>query len=136
VVLLSYTPTFRRPSVFILRVVELVWVWWATQSSIYTCSGHSQGCFGSLVRGELSRLVCPPRRVDYICILMFSRRTTLRMKTKMVFETSVSTKAEPHYPVVNPTELLHENSLVRRENIKMRISFTPYKTTGKTMFCH
>jgi hypothetical protein len=44
------------------------------------------------------------------------------MKTEMVFETSVSTKAEPHYPPENPKELLHENSLVRRENIKMRIT--------------
>jgi hypothetical protein len=26
----------------------------------------------------------------------------------MVFETSVSTKAEPHYPAENPKELLHE----------------------------
>jgi hypothetical protein len=42
------------------------------------------------------------------------------MKTEMVFETSVSTKAEPHYPAENPKELLHENNLVRRENIKMR----------------
>jgi hypothetical protein len=33
--------------------------------------------------------------------------TTLRMKTEMVFETSVSTKAEPHYPAENPKELLH-----------------------------
>jgi hypothetical protein len=80
-----------------------VWVWWANQSSIYTCSGPSQGCFSSLVGGELSRLVCPPRRVDYIRILMFS------------------TKAEPHYPAENPKELLHENSPVRRESIKMRI---------------
>jgi hypothetical protein len=31
------------------------------------------------------------------------------MKTEMVFETSVSTKAEPHYPAENPKELLHEN---------------------------
>jgi hypothetical protein len=51
--------------------------------------------------------------------------TTLRMKTEMVFETSVSTKAEPHYPAENPKELLHENSLVRRENIKMRIYLNP-----------
>jgi hypothetical protein len=41
------------------------------------------------------------------------------MKTEMVFETSVSTKAEPHYPVENPKDLLQENSLVRRENIKI-----------------
>jgi len=33
----------------------------------------------------------------------------------------VSTKAEPHYPAENPKDLLQENSLVRRENIKMRI---------------
>jgi hypothetical protein len=38
------------------------------------------------------------------------------MKTEMVFETSVSTKAEPHYPAENPEEL-HENSLVRIERI-------------------
>jgi hypothetical protein len=31
------------------------------------------------------------------------------MKTEMVFETSVSAKAEPHYPAENPKELLHEN---------------------------
>jgi hypothetical protein len=55
----------------------LVWVWWAIQSCIYTSSGPSQSCFSSLVGGELSRLVCPPRRVDYIRILMFSRRTRL-----------------------------------------------------------
>jgi hypothetical protein len=29
------------------------------------------------------------------------------MKTEMVFETSVSMKAEPHYPVENLKELLH-----------------------------
>jgi hypothetical protein len=29
------------------------------------------------------------------------------MKTEMVFEMSVSTKAEPHYPAENPKELLH-----------------------------
>jgi len=29
------------------------------------------------------------------------------MKTEMVFETSVSTKAEPHYPADSPKELLH-----------------------------
>jgi hypothetical protein len=46
--------------------------------------------------------------------------TALRMKTEMVFETSVSTKAEPHYPAENSKEL-HENGLVRRENIKMRL---------------
>jgi hypothetical protein len=33
------------------------------------------------------------------------------MKTEMVFETSVSTKAEPHYPAENPKELLHESRL-------------------------
>jgi hypothetical protein len=33
------------------------------------------------------------------------------MKTEVVFETSVSTKAEPHYPAENPKELLHENNL-------------------------
>jgi hypothetical protein len=33
----------------------------------------------------------------------------------------VSTKEEPHYPAENPKDLLQENSLVRRENIKMRI---------------
>jgi hypothetical protein len=43
------------------------------------------------------------------------------MTTEMVFDTSVSTKAEPQYPAENPEELLHENSLVRRENIKMRM---------------
>jgi len=32
------------------------------------------------------------------------------MKTEMAFETSVSTKAEPHYPAENPKELLHEKS--------------------------
>jgi hypothetical protein len=42
------------------------------------------------------------------------------MKTEMVFEMSVSTKAKPHYLAENPKELLHENSLVCRENIKMR----------------
>jgi hypothetical protein len=31
----------------------------------------------------------------------------------------VSMKAEPHYLAENPKELLHENSLVHRENIKM-----------------
>jgi hypothetical protein len=67
------TDVSKTISVFIIRVVELVWVWWAIQSGIYTCSGPPQGCFGSLVGGELSRLV------------------------------------------------LHENSRVRRENIKMRI---------------
>jgi hypothetical protein len=46
---------------------------------------------------------------------------TLRMKTEMVFEMSVSTKAEPHYPAENLKELLHENSLVHRENIKMHM---------------
>jgi hypothetical protein len=40
------------------------------------------------------------------------------MKTEIVFETSVSTKEEPHYPAENPKDLLQENSLVRRENIK------------------
>jgi hypothetical protein len=29
------------------------------------------------------------------------------MKREMVFETSVSTKAEPHYPAEKPKELLH-----------------------------
>jgi hypothetical protein len=43
------------------------------------------------------------------------------MKTEIVLETSVSTKAEPHHPAENPKELLHENSLVRRKNIKMRV---------------
>jgi hypothetical protein len=33
----------------------------------------------------------------------------------------VSTKEKPHYPAENPKDLLQENSLVRRENIKMRI---------------
>jgi len=42
------------------------------------------------------------------------------MKTEMVFETSVSTKAEPHYPADSPKELLH------RENIKLYISFTEF----------
>jgi hypothetical protein len=37
------------------------------------------------------------------------------------FETSMSTKGEPYYPAENMKELLHENSLVHRENIKMRI---------------
>jgi hypothetical protein len=32
------------------------------------------------------------------------------MKSEMVFETSVSTKAEPHCPAENPKELLHENA--------------------------
>jgi hypothetical protein len=50
--------------------------------------------------------------------LIKANSTTLRMKTEMVFETSVSTKAEPHYPAENPKELLYENSLVRQENIK------------------
>jgi hypothetical protein len=36
-----------------------------------------------------------------------SNSITLRMKTEKVFETSVSTKAEPHYPAENPKELLH-----------------------------
>jgi hypothetical protein len=49
--------------------------------------------------------------------------TTLMMKTEIVLETSVSTKAEPHYPAENPKDLLQENSLVRRENIKMPIHF-------------
>jgi hypothetical protein len=31
------------------------------------------------------------------------------MKTEIVFETSVSTKEEPHYPAENPKELLQEN---------------------------
>jgi hypothetical protein len=35
--------------------------------------------------------------------------TTLMMKTEIVFETSVSTKAEPHYPAENPKDLLQEN---------------------------
>jgi hypothetical protein len=43
------------------------------------------------------------------------------MKTEIVFETSVSMEEEPHYPAENPKDLLQENSLVRRENIKMRI---------------
>jgi hypothetical protein len=51
------------------------------------------------------------------------------MKTEMVFETSVSTKAEPHYLAENPNDLLQENSLVRRENIKMRIKFKYLGTT-------
>jgi hypothetical protein len=32
------------------------------------------------------------------------------MKAEMVFETSVATKAEPHYPAENLKELLHENN--------------------------
>jgi hypothetical protein len=36
-----------------------------------------------------------------------TKSTTLRMKTEMVFETSVSTKAETHYPAESPKELLH-----------------------------
>jgi hypothetical protein len=39
----------------------------------------------------------------------------------MVFKTSVSTKAEPHYPAENPKELLYENSLVHQKNIRMHI---------------
>jgi hypothetical protein len=54
-----------------------VWVLWETQSSVYTCSGPSQGCFGSLVGGELSRLVCPPRRVDFFTrIVLFAGKTS------------------------------------------------------------
>jgi hypothetical protein len=34
------------------------------------------------------------------------------MKTEIVFETSVSTKAEPHYPAENPKDLLQENILM------------------------
>jgi len=45
------------------------------------------------------------------------------MKTEMVFKTSVSKNAEPHYPAENLKELLHENSLVHQENIKMRIKW-------------
>jgi hypothetical protein len=56
---------------------------------LYLSRLRSQGRFGSLVGGELSG------------------STTLRMKTEMVFETSVSTKAEPHCPADNPKELLH-----------------------------
>jgi hypothetical protein len=32
---------------------------------------------------------------------------------KKVFETSVSTKAEPHYPAENPKDLLQENNLIQ-----------------------
>jgi hypothetical protein len=59
--------------------------------------------------------------LDWVAHQTHTNSTTLRMKTEMVFKTSVSTKAEPHYPAENPKELLHENSLVRRENIKMHI---------------
>jgi hypothetical protein len=31
------------------------------------------------------------------------------LKTEIVFETSVSTKAEPHYLAENPKDLLEEN---------------------------
>jgi hypothetical protein len=34
--------------------------------------------------------------------------SVLMMKTEIVFETSVSTKAEPHYPAENPKDLLQE----------------------------
>jgi hypothetical protein len=32
---------------------------------------------------------------------------TLRIKTEMIFETSVSTKTEPHHPADSPKELHH-----------------------------
>jgi hypothetical protein len=50
-----------------------------------------------------------------------ANKTILVKKFFRVFETSVSTKAEPHHTAENPKELLHENSLVRRENIEMCI---------------
>jgi hypothetical protein len=53
----------------------------------------------------------------------------------MVFETSVSTKAEPHYPAENPKEL-HCNSLVRRENIKMCIHNSSYFVLVYTRHTH
>jgi hypothetical protein len=40
-------------------------------------------------------------------LTIYNNTTTLRMKTEMVFETSVSTKAVPHYPADSPKELLH-----------------------------
>jgi hypothetical protein len=36
----------------------------------------------------------------------------MKKKTEIVFETSVSTKAEPHYPAENPKDLLQENRFV------------------------
>jgi hypothetical protein len=47
------------------------------------------------------------------------------MKTEMVFETSVSTKAEPHDPAENPKELLHENTLKVFRNWVLRRMFRP-----------
>jgi hypothetical protein len=57
--------------------------------------------------------LCFPGKQDYsseedqVAHQTHTNSTTLRMKTEMVFEMSVSTKAEPHYPAENLKELLH-----------------------------
>jgi hypothetical protein len=43
---------------------------------------------------------------DWVAHQTHANSTTLRMKTEMVFETSVSTKVEPYYSADNPKELL------------------------------
>jgi hypothetical protein len=75
---------------------------WSSLGSVFIpVAAPSQGRFGSLVGGELSWLV------SVLPVELTIYTLTLRMKTEMVFETSVSTKAEPHYPAENPKELLH-----------------------------
>jgi len=46
----------------------------------------------------------------------------------------VSTKAEPHYLAENPKDLLQENSLVRRENIKMQVLYSCKKTSYSSLY--
>jgi hypothetical protein len=105
-------------SVFIFRVVELVWVWWATQSCIYTClysqlygeDRKKQACSAHHQPESRSSPEAGPRQVyiqDWVAQQTHTNSTTLKMKTEMVFETSVSTKAEPHYLADNLKELLH-----------------------------
>jgi hypothetical protein len=44
---------------------------------------------------------------EWVAHQTHTNSTTLRMKTEMVFETTVTTKAEPQYPADSPKELLH-----------------------------
>jgi hypothetical protein len=76
---------YQRFSVFIPRVIELMWVWCGPENGASTGINTVLGCHHTHINS-----------------------TTLRMmKTRMVFETLVSTKTEPHHPADSPKELHH-----------------------------
>jgi hypothetical protein len=50
------------------------------------------------------------------------------MKTEMVFETSVSTKGEPHYPAENPKELLHVSVTVPKSSAQKTFALNSEST--------